>query len=94
MERIMVVPLRKARRGTKEKFASKAVKYLRAFVSRHMKAGSTLIGSNLNEFIWRDGMRNPPRRVEIKSTVKEDVAFIELSSVSNADWKTFLARGK
>ena len=79
-ERIIVVPLRKARRGTSRKFASKAVRYLRSFICRHMKAEETVIGKELNDYIWRNGITNPPRRVEVKAVVKDGVAHVELSS--------------
>lgn len=94
MERIFIVPLRKARRGTKEKFASKAMRYLKNFVMRHMKSDSVIIGSELNEYVWTNGMRNPPRRVEVKAKVTDGVAFTNLSSVTGKAWTEFLNRNK
>ncbi len=79
-ERIIVVPLRKARRGTSRKFASKAVRYLRSFISRHMKTEEVVIEKELNDYIWRNGITNPPRRVEVKAIVKEGITHVDLSS--------------
>ena len=94
MERLMVVPLRKARRGSSERFAPKAMKYLKAFVARHMKAEEVLVGSELNEFIWSKGARNPPRRVQVKSTKKEGKAYVEIASVSQEKWNVFIGGKK
>jgi large subunit ribosomal protein L31e len=90
----MVVPLRKARRGSSERFAPKAMKYLKAFVARHMTAAETIVGSELNEFIWSRGARNPPRRVQVKSTKKDGKAYVELATVAEADWKVFIGEKK
>ena len=65
MERIMVVPLKKARRGSKRRFAPKAIVYLKAFVGRHMKAEEVIVGASLNQKIWERGIKNPPRRIEV-----------------------------
>jgi large subunit ribosomal protein L31e len=94
MERLIVVPLRKARRGSKERFAPKAMKYLKAFIKRHMKAQDVLIGSELNEFIWSRGVHNPPRRVQVKTTRKDGTAYAELATVSLDKWKAFIKTEK
>lgn len=90
----MVVPLRKARRGSREKFASKAMRYLKAFVMRHMKADEVLVGSELNEYIWSQGMHNPPRRVQVKSTKKDGKAYVEIATIKPEKWKAFIKTEK
>lgn len=90
----MVVPLRKARRGSKERFAPKAMRYLKAFVGRHMKADEVLVGSELNEFIWSQGVRNPPRKVQVKATKKEGKAYVEIATVKPEKWKAFIKEEK
>jgi len=92
MERIMVVPLRKARRGAKTRFAPKAVRYLREFVARHMKArdAEIVIGNNLNNFIWSRGRKNPPRRVEVRVLKREGKVFVELASIKEEEWRKFI----
>ena len=89
MERLMVVPLRKARRGSKERFAPKAMRYLKDFVKRHMKAQEVVVGEELNKFIWSQGVHNPPRRVQVKSVKKEGKAYVEIATVSQEKWKSF-----
>ncbi len=90
VERIFVVPLRKARRGSSSRFAKKAVRYLRSFVARHMKAKEVKVGTLLNEFIWSRGIRNPPRRVEVKAIKIGDTAFVELVDAPEEAWKKIL----
>lgn len=92
MERIFIVPLRKARRGSSTRFSPKAIKYIRSFVGRHMKADDVIIGKNLNEFVWSRGVKNPPRRVEIRSTKKQGIAYVEINSISDAVWTKFISQ--
>lgn len=89
-ERILVVPLRKARRGSSSRFAPKAVRYLRNFIKRHLKAEEVVIGVNLNNFIWSRGIRNPPRRVEVRAAKKGNVAYVELASLREEEWRKFI----
>ena len=90
MERIMIVPLRKARRGPKTGFAKKAVRFLKEFVARHMKAEDVKVGGKLNEFLWSRGIKNPPRKVEVRALKKGDTVFVELATVSDSAWKKFV----
>lgn len=73
LERTYVVPLRKYTiRVPRYKKANKAIRGLRSFLSRHMKAKEEdiKIGKYLNEAIWRDGIRSPPPRIQVN--VKKD----------------------
>ncbi|MBR9680087.1 MAG: 50S ribosomal protein L31e [Candidatus Altiarchaeota archaeon] len=92
MERIIVVPLRKARRGPRTKFTQKAIKFVRSFVCRHMKVEEVKIGSELNEMIWEKGRKNPPRRVEIRVYKQDNVAFVEISSIKETSWNAFIGK--
>lgn len=81
-ERIYTVPLRKAWIVPPNKRAPKAVRIIKAFVTRHMKleAGREemgeeeeeeprrlLISNEVNERIWRRGIEKPPRKVRIRA---------------------------
>jgi len=66
-ERIYTVPLWKViryKRGLHR--AKRAAKFLRDFVSRHMKNPNVKISPEVNEVIWNRGIRNPPRRITVK----------------------------
>ncbi len=94
LEKILVVPLRKARRGTRARFAKKAVNYLKEFVKRHLKARDreVIIGEELNKKIWERGIKNPPRRVQVRAAVVNDRVVVELAEIPEEKWKKFLER--
>lgn len=76
IERTYIVPLRKRTELAPEyKRAKKCVKVLIDFIAKHMKCKDVKIGKYLNEYIWKDGIKNFPHHVEVKAikqTVKED----------------------
>lgn len=81
-ERIYTIPLRKAWIVPPNKRAPKAMRLIKAFVTKHMKleAGREeideeaeeeqrrlLISNDVNERIWRRGIEKPPRKVRIRA---------------------------
>ncbi len=84
LERVYNVPLRKEyMKAPKWKRSKKAVKALREFIAKHMKSDKVLIGKYANQFVWRDGIKNPPHHVKVKVT-KDDkgVVKVELAELS------------
>jgi large subunit ribosomal protein L31e len=73
LERIYTVPLGDAFEAPRNKRAPKAVKLLRAFITRHMKAEGRriVLSENLNMFIWERSIQKPPRRVKVR-LIKEE----------------------
>ena len=71
-ERIYVIPLAKARNGPRNKWAKKAVRYLREFMERHFKPESLIISQEVNEKIWSRGIQKPPRKIKIRATKNID----------------------
>jgi len=71
-ERIYIIPLAKARRGPRNKWAKKAVRYLREFMERHFKPESLVISQEVNEKIWSRGIQKPPRKIKIRATKNID----------------------
>ena len=80
MERIMTIPLRKTKLAPRTKRSARAIKEIRAYVMRHMKADeeNVWIDASLNEMIWQNGIRNPPSKVTVKA-VKFDDGLVEVS---------------
>lgn len=80
LERIYVVPLRREwLKVPKYKRAAKAIRGLRAFLFKHMKATEVKIGKYLNEAIWSRGMRNPLHKVKVEAKKDEKgIVFAEL----------------
>ena len=71
-ERVYTVPLVKARVGRGYRRAKRAVKVLRDFISKHMKSDDVKIMAEVNEEIWKNGIRNPPRRIRVKALRNEE----------------------
>lgn len=79
--RICTIPLRDAYRAPWTKRAKVAVRLVREFVARHVKAHTVKISPALNKAIWIRGVRKPPRRVRVKVSLTEEdgvkVAVVE-----------------
>ena len=73
LERIYTIPLREAYEAVRNKRAGKAVKLLRKFAGRHMKAEEedVLLSMALNEYLWKRSIQKPPRKVKVR-LIKED----------------------
>jgi large subunit ribosomal protein L31e len=76
-----IIPLRKAfETAPHTKRAPKAIKVLREFVKRHSKMEEVIISNKVNEFIWKHGIRNIPRKVEVIVSIDKNLnkAFVYL----------------
>ncbi|MGB5910885.1 MAG: 50S ribosomal protein L31e [Promethearchaeia archaeon] len=71
-ERIYVIPLAKARKGPRTKWAKKSVRYLKEFMERHFKPESLIISQEVNERIWSRGIQKPPRKLKVRATKNID----------------------
>ncbi|NPB01290.1 MAG: 50S ribosomal protein L31e [Methanopyri archaeon] len=71
-ERVYTVPLRDAKKAPLKKRAPRAVRALREFIERHMKAERVIIGNDVNEKIWERGIKKPPSRVRVRAVKYED----------------------
>jgi len=49
------------------KRAPRAVRDVRAFVSRHMKAEEVAISNEINSAIWSRGINKPPRKITVRA---------------------------
>ena len=79
MERIYNIPLRKEfQKAPRYKKSAKAIRAIKAFVSKHMKSEDIIIGKYLNDKIWENGPKNPPHKVSVKVVKKEDKVKVEL----------------
>ncbi|WP_456482369.1 50S ribosomal protein L31e [Methanopyrus sp.] len=71
-ERVYTVPLREARKAPLKKRAPRAVKALRQFIERHMKAEEVKIGNDVNEKIWERGIKKPPSKIRVRAVKYAD----------------------
>lgn len=67
MERIYTVPLGKAWAWGRKNRTARAMRILRDFIKRHMKAQEVVIGNDVNEEIWCRGIQKPPRKIRVKA---------------------------
>lgn len=60
----------------------RAIRLLKEFILKHTKVDFVIIDEGLNEFMWKRGIRKPPRKVKVRAiveTVEEDkIATVEL----------------
>ncbi|MBN2880652.1 60S ribosomal protein L31 [Candidatus Woesearchaeota archaeon] len=74
------VPLRREfLKAPRYKRAKKAVTALKQFMTRHMKSENIIISEELNELIWKNGIKNPPHHVKV-DVLKDDegTVFVQL----------------
>ncbi len=73
LERIYTVPFGRAYDYIRTKRARRAVKMLRAFLSRHFKVNgeAVRISAGVNDALWRDGIQKPPRKLKVRGVLDE-----------------------
>ncbi len=72
MERIYTIPLRDVKQMPRTKRAQKAIRYIRTFLSKHMKSDNIVIDKELNEKIWERGIEHIPSKIRVKAEKEED----------------------
>jgi large subunit ribosomal protein L31e len=93
-ERILTVPLNRTKGAPRTKRAPRAVKEIREFVARHMKAAETMsedekenmvsphekiwIDPKVNCALWARGIEKPPASIRVK-VIKFEDGQIEVS---------------
>ena len=76
------IPLTKrVHAGPKYVRAKKAISAIKAFAVRHAKTPDVKLGVELNEFVWKDGIRNPPNFVKVNIEKTDKGATVELFGV-------------
>ena len=71
----LIVPLRAAWNVPRNKRASRAVSEIRNQVQRHLKVTieeTVWIDPEVNEYIWKNGIENPTRKVRSQITRHEE----------------------
>ncbi len=72
IERTYNVPLRKEyMKVPRWKRTKKAVTALRQFLARHMKSDNIKLGKEVNNELWKHGIRNPPHHIKVNVTKDE-----------------------
>jgi large subunit ribosomal protein L31e len=67
-----MVPLRRAFEAPQYRRSKVAIRVIREFTTRHMKATEVKIEEGVNEMIWSRGITHPPRRIRLEMERDED----------------------
>jgi large subunit ribosomal protein L31e len=78
LERVYTVPLRKVFSKRHVRRGNYAIDELRAFALRHMKGTEVKFGASLSQYIFRDGIKKPPRRVKI-TAIRDDQGIVRIN---------------
>jgi len=81
VERVYTVPFSAAYSGRRTVRSVRAMKFLKAFIARHMKSDleNVKIDAGLNDYMWSHGMKKPPRKVKIRVKKGDDgIVFASL----------------
>ena len=77
LERTYNVPLRKEyMKAPRWNRTKKAVTALRQFLAKHMKSEDVRLSRELNEAVWKHGIKNPPHHIKVKA-VKDDKGVVK-----------------
>jgi large subunit ribosomal protein L31e len=72
LNRTYVVPLGKVYEAPPYRRAKVAIRVIRDFTKRHMKAAEVKIDEEVNMTIWSRGIKSPPRRITLEMDRDED----------------------
>jgi len=72
LSRTYMVPLGVAFEAPRYRRSKIAIRIIREFATRHMKAAEVKISEEVNEQIWSRGIKNPPRRIRLDMERDED----------------------
>lgn len=86
LERTYNIPLRKEYLKVPYwKRTNKAVIAVKEFLVKHMKSENVILSKELNELIWKHGIRNPPHHVKV--TVTRDEKGVVRAELFGAETK-------
>jgi large subunit ribosomal protein L31e len=72
LTRVHMVPLRRAFEAPRYLRTKVAIRIIREFTTRHMKAQEVKIDKEVNLVLWKRGIKNPPRRIKLEMERDED----------------------
>lgn len=80
LERQYTIPLRVVLGVPRWRRAARAIRFVRAFIAKHMKAEEVKIDSKVSEYIWSRGAKKPPRKVKVRAVkYKDGLVKVELA---------------
>ncbi len=83
LTRTYTVPLGVVFEAPPYRRAKVAIRVIREFTARHMKATDVSISEEVNQLVWARGIKHPPRRIKLDMERDEDgVVSVKLSPES------------
>ncbi len=71
-ERLYTIPLRITRYVPRWKRTPRAVRFVREFITRHMKPDNVIIMPEVNEALWARSIKKPPSRIRVRAVKNAD----------------------
>lgn len=72
MERVYTIPLRNVKEVKRTIRAPRAIREIRNFLTKHMKAEEVKIDESINHAIWERGIQKIPSKITVKAVKDED----------------------
>ena len=73
MEKNFIVPLRREfQKAPIYARTKRAIKAVREYLVKHMKNEDVRLGKHINMYLWQNGNRNPPHKIEIVADIIKD----------------------
>ena len=69
------------------KRSKRAVNFVKSFLAKHLKSEDVKLGKHLNEYIWKNGIKNPPSRVSVTAIKEDDKVTAELIGKKYEEFK-------
>lgn len=88
LERIYTIPLRELKSSPRNHRSDRAVRAVKTYLTKHMKAGSVWIDTSVNEKLWDRGMYRIPSKIRVRA-LKFDDGVVEVT-LPEADVTTSL----
>ena len=66
-ERLFTINFRMVWITPRKKRAARAIKVMKEYMKRHMKAEDIIISNEINEQVWSKGIEKPPRKLRVRA---------------------------
>ena len=76
MERVYTIPLRNVKEVKRTIRAPRAIREIKIFLTKHMKASDVKIDESINHAIWERGIQKIPSKITVKA-VKDDDGVVK-----------------
>jgi large subunit ribosomal protein L31e len=71
---LYTIPLKELKLSRRSKRSSQAIKQIKRFIARHIKAEESdiWIDPRINELVWKRGIQKPPGSIRVKISMLEE----------------------